>query len=194
MRRIGLTGSIGAGKSTLAQLLRRRGYLVLDADQEARAVTQSAEVLRELGREFAGVVVEGELDRAALAAQVFADPRKLARLNAITHPRVRARMARLERAAAQAGASVVFQDIPLLFESGQGGNFEAVLLVDAPLEVRVARVMARSGLSREEVLARDGRQMPAEQKRQLATAVIDNSGDEAALERELDAALLKLGL
>lgn len=192
MQRIGLTGSIGAGKSTVAALLRERGYTVLDADQVAREVTQSPEVLQELAAEFSGVVAAGQLDRAALAAVVFGDAHKLARLNAITHPRIRARMAQLEQQARNGGARVVIQDIPLLFETGQAEQFDAVWVVDAPLEQRIARVMARSGLDRAEVLARDARQLPAEQKRRKASVVLDNSGTEAQLAAQLDKALAEL--
>lgn len=193
-RRLGLTGSIGAGKSTVAALLRARGLTVLDADEVAREVTHDPAVLAEIAAAFPGVVQGGVLDRAALAAAAFADPARLAVLNAITHPRVRERMQALEREAAARGEAWVVQDVPLLFEGGLGGLMDAVLVVDAPLPLRVARVSARSGLRPEEVLARDARQMPAEEKRKRATFVLDNSGDLAALERQLDAALAGLGI
>jgi dephospho-CoA kinase len=194
LRRIGLTGSIGAGKSTVAALLRARGLTVLDADEQARLVTQDPEVLALLETRFPGVVADGTLNRAALAAQVFGDPAALADLNAITHPRVRARMAALETQAARQGARAVIQDVPLLFEGGLDAQMDAVIVVDAPLPLRVQRVMARSGLTEAEILARDARQLPAEQKRQRATVVIDNSGDHAHLEAQVDRALRQLGL
>ncbi|GGR55410.1 dephospho-CoA kinase [Deinococcus seoulensis] len=194
VRRIGLTGSIGAGKSTVAALMRARGLTVLDADEQARLVTQDPEVLTLLDARFPGVVVGGTLDRAALAAQVFGNPAALTDLNAITHPRVRTRMAALEDQAAARGERVVVQDVPLLFEGSLHAQMDAVIVVDAPLPLRVRRVMDRSGLSEPEVLARDARQMPADQKRQRATVVIDNSGDHAHLEAQVDAALRQLGL
>lgn len=193
-RRLGLTGSIGAGKSTVARLLRERGLTVLDADVEARAVTEQPEVLAELEAAFPGVVVGGTLDRAGLAARVFGDAAQVARLNAITHPRVRVRMQALEAQAVAGGATWVVQDIPLLFEGGLEKGMDAVLVVDAPLELRVQRALARGGLTREDILARDARQMSAEEKRQRATAVLDNSGSLADLEAQLDAALGGLGL
>jgi dephospho-CoA kinase len=194
LRRIGLTGSIGAGKSTVAALLRARGLTVLDADEQARLVTQDPEVLALLETRFPGVTADGTLDRAALAARVFGDPAALADLNAITHPRVRTRMAALETQAAAHGAPAVVQDVPLLFEGSLDAQMDAVIVVDAPLPLRVQRVMARSGLTEAEVLARDARQLPAEQKRERATVVIDNSGDHAHLEAQVDAALRQLGL
>lgn len=190
-QRIGLTGSIGAGKSTVAQLLRARGLTVLDADEQARLVTQDPETLTLIEARFPGVVVGGSLDRAALSARVFSQPEALAALNAIVHPRVRERMAALE---AQAGSRVVVQDFPLLFEGGLDAQMAAVIVVDAPLPLRVGRVMARSGLTEAEVLARDARQMPADQKRARATVVIDNDRDLPHLETQLDRALRQLGL
>lgn len=193
-RRLGLTGSIGAGKSTVARLLRARGLTVLDADEVAREVTHDPAVLAELGEAFPGVVQDGVLDRAALAAAAFADPARLAALNAITHPRVRQRMLALESEATARGERWVVQDVPLLFEGGLDTEMDAVLVVDAPLELRLARVTARSGLTAEEVRARDARQLPAEEKRKRATFVLDNSGDLAGLEKQVDAALDALGI
>ncbi|MDV6373633.1 dephospho-CoA kinase [Deinococcus arenicola] len=193
-RRLGLTGSIGAGKSTVAALLRAHGLSVLDADEQARLVTQEPETLEQIEAAFPGTVIDGVLDRAALAAVAFADPARLAQLNAIVHPRVRTRMAALELEAVARGAQWIVQDIPLLFEGGMEGSMDAVLVVDAPLNMRIERVMARSGLSREAVLARDARQTPAAEKRQKATAVIDNGGGLEGLEAQVDAALTVLGI
>ncbi|EYB68350.1 dephospho-CoA kinase [Deinococcus phoenicis] len=193
-QRLGLTGSIGAGKSTVAALLRARGLTVLDADEAAREVTRDPAVLAEIGAAFPGAVQGGVLDRAALAEVAFTDPARLAVLNAITHPRVRQRMLTLEQAAAARGEAWVVQDVPLLFEGGLEAQMDAVLVVDAPLDVRVARVVARSGLTEEDVLARDSRQMPAAEKRRRATFVLDNSGDREGLERQVDAALAGLGI
>ncbi len=201
-QRLGLTGSIGAGKSTVARLLRAQGLRVLDADAVARELSSTQGVLAEVTVQLGPSYVtyhDGRpvsLNRPALAALVFSDPEKRATLNGILHPRVRARMATLEAEAAALGERWVVQDVPLLFEGGAWNEMDAVLLVDAPLEVRVARVMARDGLTRDAVLARDAAQMPVSQKRELLArkpgAVLDNSGDEAALEDQLDAALADL--
>lgn len=194
LRRLGLTGSIGAGKSTVAALLRARGLTVLDADAQARLATEEPETLERIEATFPGTVRGGVLDRPALSAVAFADPARLAELNAIVHPRVRARMAALEQQAVADGAQWTVQDIPLLFEGGLNTSMDAVLVVDAPLELRVARVMERSQFSREEVLARDARQTPAAEKRQGADFVIDNSGTVEELETQVDAALEALGI
>ncbi len=192
VHRLGLTGSIGAGKSTVAGLLRARGFTVLDADAVAREVSAwpgvRRDVAEQLGPQFLGV--DG-LDRPALAALVFANPAKLELLNGIVHPRVRARMAELERAAR--GRWVV-QDVPLLFENNLDAKMNATLLVDAPLETRLKRVVARGGLTREQALARDAAQLPAEEKRRRASYTLDNSGGRTALEGQLDTALAALGV
>ncbi|GGO27224.1 dephospho-CoA kinase [Deinococcus humi] len=193
-RRLGLTGSIGAGKSTVAALLRARGLTVLDADAQARLATEEPETLAHIETAFPGTVRNGVLDRPALSAVAFADPAQLAELNAIVHPRVRARMTVLELQAVAEGAQWVVQDIPLLFEGGLEAGMDAVLVVDAPLEQRVARVMERSGFSREEVLARDARQAPAAEKREKADFVIENGGTLAELAVQVDAALEALGI
>ena len=195
MKRIGLTGSIGSGKSTVAKLLMARKIPVLDADAVARQVSSRGDVLQavssQLGSEY---VLPGGLNRAALAELVFAQPEARATLNGIIHPRVREEMARLEDALESDGSSAVVQDIPLLFENGFEKMFDAVILVDAPLETRVARVMGRDGATREAVLARDAAQMPAFEKRARADFIIENDGDEAALAAQLEALLVKLGL
>ena len=194
IKRLGLTGSIGAGKSTVTRLLRERGLTVLDADEQARLVTGEPETLERIEAAFPGTVKGGVLDRAALAAAAFSDPERTRVLNGIVHPRVRARMAALEAQAVANGAAWIAQDIPLLFESGQEQNFDAVLLVDAPLEVRIERVMARSGLTREDILARDARQMPAPEKRKKATITLENDGDLEHLTRQMAKVLKLLGV
>ena len=196
MIRLGLTGSIGSGKSTVAQMLRARGIPVLDADTVARAVSSRSDVLQAVSHQLgAQYVLEGGLNRPALAELVFAQPATRATLNAIVHPAVREEMARFEDALEADGASAVVQDIPLLFENGLEKLFDAVMLIDAPLETRVARVMRRDpNMTREAVLARDAAQMPALEKRARADFILGNDGDEAALEGQLERVLVKLGL
>ncbi|MFC4453139.1 dephospho-CoA kinase [Deinococcus sonorensis] len=194
-RRLGLTGSIGAGKSTVAALLRARGLTVLDADAEARALGHDPDVLAEVTAQLGPQYVQdGALDRPALAALVFSDPPRREVLNRILHPRVRARMAAQEQAAAGRGEVWVVQDVPLLFEGGLDAQMDHVLVVDAPAEVRQQRVQARSGLSAEAFQARDAAQLSPAEKRARASAVLDNSGSQEALERQLDEALRQLGI
>ncbi len=196
MKRIGLTGSIGSGKSTVARLLAARGIPVLDADALARQVSSRGDVLQTISSQLgAQYVLPDGLNRPALAQLVFAQPEARATLNAIIHPKVREEMARLEDALEMDGASAVVQDIPLLFENNLQKLFDAVILVDAPLETRVARVMGRDlSMTREAVLARDAAQMPALEKRARADYVLENDGDEAALEAQFERLLVKLGL
>jgi dephospho-CoA kinase len=166
--RIGLTGGIGSGKSTVAALLAQHGARVVDADRIAREVVEPGTpgltaVVAEFGE---GVVTaDGVLDRPALAALVFGDPAARARLDGVVHPLVRARAAELV-AAAPADA-VVVQDVPLLVETGQAGCFDLVLVVETDLGTRVARLVDR-GLTADDARARIASQATDEQRVQPA--------------------------
>lgn len=176
MVKIGLTGGIGSGKSTVAALLAERGAVVVDADRLAREVVEPGTPgLTAIAEEFGpGVLTEdGALDRPALASIVFADPAARARLDAIVHPRVRARAAEL--AAAAPPGSVVVQDVPLLVETGQAGSFDLVLVVETEPETRVARLVDR-GLSAADARARIASQATDEQRRAVADVVLRNDG------------------
>jgi dephospho-CoA kinase len=180
---VGLTGGIGAGKSTVARLLAERGALVLDADEAARAVVEpGTEGLAEIVEGFGGQVLaaDGTLDRARLAELVFADESRRTALNAIVHPKVRAWMA--ERAAAAPEGSIVVQDIPLLVEGGLVPLFDHVVVVDAGDEVRLARLESR-GMAPEQARARMAAQAPRERRNAAADTLIDNSGGRAELDR-----------
>ncbi|HEX3606720.1 MAG TPA: dephospho-CoA kinase [Candidatus Dormibacteraeota bacterium] len=189
MRLIGLTGGIATGKSTVAGLLAGRGAVVVDADLLAReVVAPGSPGLEEIARTFGTAMLtpEGELDRPALGALVFADPGARRRLEAITHPRIGALMA--ERIAEGMGsrAPLVVADIPLLFEGGRTGLVEGVLLVNAPDEVQLHRLMLRDGLDEAAARARVAAQMPMAEKRQLATWVIDNGGTPEATAAQVE--------
>lgn len=193
MKKIGLTGSIGAGKSTVARLLREKGIPVLDADAVAREVSSSPVVLKSVQETFGDeYVLEQGLNRAKLATLVFANPEARAQLNAIIHPRVRSEMNRLQHQLEKTGVPAVVQDIPLLFESKLEPLFDAVILVDAPLEIRLQRVLARDGMTKDNFLARDAAQMPASEKRLRAAVTLENAGDETELAKQLAEALLRL--
>jgi dephospho-CoA kinase len=181
---VGLTGGIGAGKSTVARLLAGRGAIVLDADQAARAVVEPgtdglAEVVEAFGPEV--LRADGSLDRAALASVVFADEDRRKRLNAIVHPRVRAWMA--ERAAAAPEGSVVVQDIPLLVEGGLAPLFDFVVVVDADDDTRINRLVRDRGMAEQEARARIAAQAPRERRNAAADRLIDNSGVPEDLEK-----------
>lgn len=189
MKQLGMTGSIGSGKSTVAERFAARGAAIIDADQLAREATRDPEVLARIAQELgADLVTDGELDRAKTAQRVFGDEAARETLNAIIHPEVRALSER--RVAELRGRAdpppLVVHDIPLLFESGLAGRFDAVAVVVAPLELRLQRVLERSGWSRDDVLARDAAQMPQEEKARRATYVIDNGGPLQALEEQIE--------
>lgn len=181
---VGLTGGIGAGKSTVARLLAGHGAIVLDADLAARAVVEpGTEGLAEVVRAFGPGVLraDGSLDRAALAAVVFADEERRTRLNAIVHPRVRAWMA--ERAAAAPEGSVVVQDIPLLVEGGLAPLFDFVIVVDAGDDTRITRLVRDRGMAEQEARARIAAQAPRAQRNAAADRLIDNGGGPEDLEK-----------
>jgi dephospho-CoA kinase len=175
--RVGLTGGVGAGKSTVSAMLAELGAVVIDADLLAReVVAKGTEGLAAVVAAFGPQVLtpDGELDRPAVARIVFGDEAARRRLEGIIHPRVRARGAELE-AAAPAGA-VVVHDIPLLAETGQASSFDAVLVVDVPVETQIQRLVAQRGMARAEAEARVAAQATREQRLACATHVIDNTG------------------
>jgi dephospho-CoA kinase len=184
--RIGLTGGIGSGKSTVSALLAERGAQVVDADVLAReAVAPGSAGLAAIVADFGeGVLTaDGALDRPALAAVVFGDPAARARLDGIVHPLVRSRA--VELIGAMPDDAVVVQDIPLLVETGQAGAFDLVLVVEADLETRVARLVQR-GLREADARARIAAQATDEQRRAVADVVLDNSGTPEELAAQVD--------
>jgi len=184
--RIGLTGGIGSGESTVSRLLERRGAVIVDADAIAReVVAPGTPGLAAVVEAFGGGVVapDGSLDRPALAAIVFADSAARARLDAIVHPLVRARATEL--AAGAPPDAVVVHDVPLLVETGQAGGYDLVLVVEADPETRVARLVQR-GLTAEDARSRMTAQASDEQRRAVADVVLDNSGTPEELEAQVD--------
>ncbi len=187
--RVGLTGGIGSGKSEVSRRLRALGAVVVDADVLAReVVAPGTEGLAEVVAAFGNDVLTagGALDRLKLGALVFADDEARKRLEAIVHPRVRARAAELEAAAAP--DAVVVHDIPLLVETGQADRFDVVLVVDVPPDVQVRRLTGQRGMTDDEARARIASQASREGRLEAADVVIDNSRSLA----DLDAAVAEV--
>jgi dephospho-CoA kinase len=177
MLRVGLTGGIGSGKSTVAGRLAEHGATVIDSDRIAREVVAAGtEGLAEIVEQFgAGMLTEdGALDRAALAGVVFTDDAARNRLNAIVHPKIAARTSQLLHAAAP--DAIVVHDVPLLVENGMGAAYHLVLVVDAPVDQRVARLVAGRGMSEQDARARMAAQATQDARRAAADVWLDNSG------------------
>jgi dephospho-CoA kinase len=185
---VGLTGGIGAGKSTVARLLERHGAVVIDADQLARAAIATGtqgfdEVVRAFGPEVVGA--DGDLDRSALAAKIFADPSQKATLEGIVHPEVARRFG--ERVETYRGTDrVVVYVTPLLVELGLAPAFDVVVVVTASSHLRISRVASDRGLSPDEVRSRMASQATDEQRMEVADVLIDNDGTLAELEPQVD--------
>lgn len=185
--RIGLTGGIASGKSTVARKLEQLGAFTIDADVLARdVVALGTEGLKAVVARFGNSVLaaDGSLDRSVLARVIFADPQARADLNAIIHPLVRERAAELE-AAAPAGA-VVVHVIPLLVETGQQGDFDAVVVVDTTVEEQLRRLTRRDSLTQTEAEQRVAAQASREERLGAATHVIDSSGPVRETMRQVD--------
>ncbi|GAA2342330.1 dephospho-CoA kinase [Saccharopolyspora halophila] len=177
MLRVGLSGGIGSGKSTVAERLRALGAVIVDADALAREVVAPgsrglAELIERFGRDIVGA--DGALDRPALAAKAFVDDESRAALNAITHPKIAELTAR--RMAEAPADSVLVHDIPLLVEAGYAPEYQLVIIVHAPEDVRVARLTER-GLAETDARARIAAQATEPQRREVADVWLDNSGD-----------------
>jgi dephospho-CoA kinase len=183
---VGLTGGIGAGKSTVAALLTKRGAVVVDADAIARQVVEpGSPVLGRLAERFGADVLlgDGSLDRARLAERAFATPQAKQELEAITWPAIGEEF--LRQVAAAPEGSIVVHDVPLLVESTRGYDYAGVIVVEAPLETRLTRLEAR-GVPRSDAERRVANQASDEERRKVATWVVDNAGDLAALAAQVD--------
>jgi dephospho-CoA kinase len=187
---IGIAGGIGGGKSAVARLLAELGCEVCISDDTARAVLEAPEV-REAIVARVGVRVrapDGSIDRAALGRAIFADPALRAEVERIMHPRIESRR-RAQFAAAPVATRAFVIDAPLLFEVGLERECDAVIFVDAPRELRLARVRATRGWDDAELARREASQLPLDEKRRRSTDVVENSGDPAALRRAVERVL-----
>src|SRR5436190_16002002 len=164
---LGLTGSIGMGKSTTANFFRAAGVPVHDSDTVVHRLYEG-DAVSLVEAAFPGVAVDGKIDRAKLAEKLMGNPDAIRKLEAIVHPLVRAVSERFIAEQAARGARVIVLDIPLLFETGGEGRVDAVVVVSAPLDVQRARVLGRAGMSAEKLDALLARQMSAAEKRTRA--------------------------
>ena len=174
MKLIGLTGSIGMGKSTTAAMFREAGIPVYDADAAVHAAyAPGGAAVEPVGAAFPGVVKDGRVDREALRQAVLGDPEALKRLNAIVHPLIGRDRTGAFEAAKAAGADMIILDVPLIFETGGERNMDAVIVVSAPAEMQRERVLAREGMSPQRLEAILAQQMPDAEKRARAHYVVD---------------------
>lgn len=190
MLRVGLTGGIGSGKSEVARRLAAHGAVIIDADVAAReVVVPGSRGLAQIAAVFGDSVIgpNGSLNRERLGEIVFGDPSLRARLNAIVHPLVREWMGAAERTAVEAAQQppVVVHDVPLLAESRGKGGFDAVIVVDAPPEVQVERLVTQRGMTPDQARARMAAQASREQRLEIADIVISNSGSLADLDHRV---------
>lgn len=187
MLRLGLTGGIGSGKSTVSRRLGALGAVVIDADVLAREVVAAgtpglAEIVIAFGADM--LTPEGELDRTAMGARVFNDTDARTRLEAIIHPRVRQRAREIEAAAGD--AAIMVHDIPLLVETGQEQDFDVVVVVDAPLDVQLHRLVGLRGMAEDEARSRIDAQATRDQRVEVADHVITNDGSLEELSAAID--------
>lgn len=193
MRIWGLTGNIGAGKSTVARLLAARGVPVVDADQVAREVVQPGRpALREIAARWPQVVNNGELDRKALASVVFANAQDREELNHITHPRIAEEVSARLGALAGAGHPAAVYEAALIVENGLDEGLDGLIVVTAPEAVQIARLRLRDGMAEAEARARIAAQLPQAEKVRRATFVIENAGSEAELAAQVEQLVRKL--
>jgi dephospho-CoA kinase len=188
---LGLTGSIGMGKTTTAGLFGKAGVPVHDSDATVHALYQG-EAVPVIERAFPGVTHDGIVDRTLLGARVRADPAAMTRLEALVHPLVRASRAAFVRAKARAGEKLVVLDVPLLFETGFDHEVDATVVVSAPEAVQKSRVFARPGMTPEWLAIIMSKQMPDAEKRRRAQFIIDTAHGLAAAERQVHAILRAL--
>jgi dephospho-CoA kinase len=184
--RVGLTGNVGAGKTTTVSLFASWGATVIDTDVLAREVVAAGTPALARIRDLWGddvIADSGDLDRATMRRIVFSDPGARERLEDVLHPAILSRYRELCAEAETRGDRIVIGVVPLLYEVGMEEEFDVVLLIDAPIEQRIERLVSKRGLSPEEARSIAAAQMPAEEKRARAALIIDNDSDITTLER-----------
>ncbi|OLN22660.1 dephospho-CoA kinase [Domibacillus antri] len=194
---IGLTGGIASGKSTVSNMLKEKGYTIIDADIAARVVVEPGQpALQKIMNVFGPDILtaEGTLDRAKLGAIVFHDEEKRKQLNEIVHPAVRKWMMDQKEEAIAAGKKTILFDSPLLFESNLTWMVDKTLLIYVDPKTQLHRLMARNGFTEQEAKARIQSQWPIDEKKELADDVIDNSSTLAETERQVNEWITRLRL
>ena len=189
---LGLTGSLGMGKSTTTKFFAEQGVPVHDADAAVHALYEG-EAAPLIEKAFPGTSAGGKVDRDKLAQRVLNDAAAIAKLEAIVHPLVRAAEKRFLGEAERAGAAVAVLDIPLLFETGGDKRCDAVVVVSAPAEVQRTRVFERPGMTEQKFAALLAKQMPDAEKRKRADFVVDTSGGFAAARTQVRDILARIG-
>lgn len=195
MKIIGLTGGIGSGKSTVAQLLVQEGWVLVDADRIARDIVEPGQpALAELADAFGEDILQadGTLDRGLLASRAFASREKTDVLNSITHPRIQEETQARFEAARQGGADFVVYDMPLLVDKGLHKDMDATIVVDVDVEERVRRLVEYRGLEEGDARRRIAAQIPDDVRRAAADFVIDNNGPREALDAQVAGVVEKL--
>ncbi|MET0409014.1 MAG: dephospho-CoA kinase [Hyphomicrobium sp.] len=191
MRVVGLTGSIGMGKSTAAARFRARGIGVFDADAEVHRL-YAGPLCEEIEAAFPGSLTDGIVDRAKLSQQLIAAPNRFKDLEAIVHPRVRDAEQRFLQAEYGSGSSVAVLEVPLLLEAGRDDDVDAIVVVTASREVQQKRVLARPGMTEAKFEAVLARQLPEAEKRVRADFVVDTSGSIENCNSQIDVIITKL--
>ncbi|UWG95677.1 dephospho-CoA kinase [Dehalobacter sp. DCM] len=189
MIRIGLTGGIGSGKTSVSKWFAQKGIPVFDADQVVHQLyaDKDGKLVTEIGKLFgADCIADGRIDRYALGQVVFNNPDARAELEALVHPRVMDEMLKQCQEAELAGNKMMIIEIPLLLEKGFDKRIDEVWVVYVPSEIQIKRLMQRNNMTREEAVLRINSQMPLAQKKEMAHIVIDNSGSWAETEKQLD--------
>ena len=195
MKLIGLTGGIGSGKSTVAQLLVEQGWALVDADRIARDIVEPGQpALAELAEAFGEDILraDGSLDRGLLASRAFASREKTDLLNSITHPRIHEETQARFAAARRAGEEFVVYDMPLLVDNGLHKDMDATIVVDVDMEERVRRLVEFRGLEEDDARRRIAAQIPDDVRRAAADVLIDNNGPREALDAQVAAAVEEL--
>lgn len=190
---IGLTGSIGMGKTTVADMFAAEGIAVLDSDKVVHALLAGDEaVVRKVAKLFPEAYKKDRLDRKEIGKAVFTDPRKLKKLEAILHPAVRKAQREFLKAQKRKKAKAAMLDIPLLYETKAEERMDCVVVVTAPAAVQKARVMKRPGMTEDKFRRILARQMPDAKKRKMADFIVDNGGTKAESRRQVKQIIKKI--